>query len=157
MYNLTQTTGNQSSQGRTCPTTTSLDKPGCVDTLVQQVLALCPAPTQEAICEQAEDFSAGVLEGAGQRACTVPTSATNRVSVSSSTSLFYHRHHNVEMFLPAGSSTFIPPPRTGRDFPCRFVKRHSVFSLIPPRSLSLVRGKGKPILPFWEQKEDKDR
>ena len=41
MYNLTQTTENQSSQGRVCPTTTSQGQvPGDVDTLVLQVFAL---------------------------------------------------------------------------------------------------------------------
>jgi len=61
MYNLTQTTENQSSQGRVGPTTTSLDKPGDVDTLVLQVSALLPAPTQEASVEQAKHFSAVYL------------------------------------------------------------------------------------------------
>jgi hypothetical protein len=61
MYNLTQTTENQISQGRVDPTTPSLDKPGDVDTLVLQVCALLPAPTQEANVEQAKHFSAAYL------------------------------------------------------------------------------------------------
>ncbi len=61
MYNLTQTTENHSSQGRVGPTTTSLDKPGDVDTLVLQVCALDPAPTQEASVEQAKHFCAVYL------------------------------------------------------------------------------------------------
>ncbi|BCL80533.1 hypothetical protein ccbrp13_29980 [Ktedonobacteria bacterium brp13] len=42
-------------------------------------LCLDPAPTQEAIGEQTKYSNAVSLEGAGQRACTVPTSATKTV------------------------------------------------------------------------------
>lgn len=37
--------------------------PGCVDTLVQQVFAFCPAPTQEAMVSHTEYFSAAYSGG----------------------------------------------------------------------------------------------
>ncbi len=55
------------------------------------------------------------LEGAGQRACTVPTSATT---------LYRQYSTNVQQaqdFRPSGSGAFIPSRERRRDFPRRFV------------------------------------
>jgi len=78
---LTQTTENQNSQGRIGPTTTSWTSQlrRYVDATSHR---LCRAPTHEACKRRAtDDFSTAFLEGVGQRACTVPTSATTLLSV----------------------------------------------------------------------------
>jgi len=92
-----------------------------VDTLVLQVIALGHAPTREATyLDVARPWSAFV-EGAGQRACTVPTSA----------STLYRQYSThvplAQDFLPAGSGAFIPSRERRRDFPRRFVKRGDLF------------------------------
>ena len=86
-----------------------------VDTLALQVIACLRAPTHEAkVLDVAHPLSAFV-EGAGQRACTVPTSATT---------LYRQYSTNVQQvqdFRPSGSGAFIPSRERRRDFPRRFV------------------------------------
>ncbi len=74
MYNLTQTT-----LGRVCPTTTSASCETYVDTLVLQVIASLVRQHTRQLSEHRTLRCRVSLEGAGQRACTVPTSATNTV------------------------------------------------------------------------------
>ncbi len=87
-----------------------------VDTLVLQVIAFGRAPTHEAKYLGFSSLLSAFVEGAGQRACTVPTSATTLYMQSSTT------RTKMQEFLPAGSGTFIPSRERRRDFPCRFVK-----------------------------------
>ncbi len=87
-----------------------------VDTLVLQVIAYGRAPTHEAKILDVAHPLAAFVEGAGQRACTVPTSAST---------LYRQYSTNVQQvqdFLPAGSGAFIPSRERRRDFPRRFVK-----------------------------------
>ncbi|HET8853191.1 MAG TPA: hypothetical protein VFN02_11750, partial [Ktedonobacteraceae bacterium] len=79
IYNLTQTTENQSSQGRVGPTTTSLDKPGDVDTLVLQVSALTLRQHRRRLSSKRNTSVPCIFGGAGQWACTIPASTTNTV------------------------------------------------------------------------------
>jgi hypothetical protein len=95
MHTLTRTTENQSSQARVrgyyyvpsnalrCGSLSRILplRGRFVDTLVSQVLAWYRAPTHEAT-SRAHHITLHCrvsLEGAGQRACTVPTSTTNTV------------------------------------------------------------------------------
>jgi len=93
MYNLTMTTKNRSSQARVrgdyyVPSLTighgslfrALPLRGqFVDTLVLQVIACLRALTHEAkVFRLVKPFHSVLLGGAGQRACTVPASATQR-------------------------------------------------------------------------------
>jgi hypothetical protein len=99
MYNLTQTTGNQSSQGRVGPPTTSV-----LASLRRYVgatsLRLDHAPTREAKRAIQKTSVQRCVEGAGQRACTVPTSATTAVICLRSTELFYHTARKTETQPP---------------------------------------------------------
>ncbi len=125
MYNLTQTTGNQRSQGRACPPTTSLDKPGDVDTLVLQVSALILHQHRRRMSSKRNTSVPCIFGGAGQRACTVPTSTTNTVIRISSRELFYHTHRKTETQPPLPqlrNGAFIPSHEWRRDFPRRYVK-----------------------------------
>jgi len=78
VYNLTQTTENDRSQGRICPPTTSTRK---------SLRRYVGATSHRWIVRQhtRRNEHCGTLqcrvslEGAGQRACTVPTSTTNTV------------------------------------------------------------------------------
>lgn len=57
-------------------------------------------------------------EGAGQRACTVPTSTPTTVIRISSTFLFYHKAGKVESYPPLPqlrNGTFIPSREQRRD------------------------------------------
>jgi hypothetical protein len=120
MYNLTQTTENQSSRGRVCPTTTSLDKPGYVDTLVQQVSCLDRAPTHEATVSKRNTSLPCSCEGAGQRACTVPTSTPTTVIRISSSDIFSHRGEKTEMCSRVADLTI---PWNGTGLLARSVKK----------------------------------
>src|SRR5439155_15183164 len=82
-----------------------------VDTLVLQVIACLRAPTHEAkVFRLVKPLLSVFLGGAGQRACTVPASATQRFVCS------------IAQNEQERNGTFIPSRERRRDFPCRFVK-----------------------------------
>jgi hypothetical protein len=62
-----------------------------------------------------------IFGGAGQRACTVPTSTPNTVIRISSGALFYHRSRKVEM-RTLRVPHFHPAPWNGGDFPLQSLK-----------------------------------
>ena len=82
-----------------------------VDTLVLQVIACLRAPTHEAKYLDVSRPVSAFVEGAGQRACTVPTSTTT-LSTQYSTV-----RTKDQAPLPAGSGAFIPSRERRRDFP----------------------------------------
>ena len=122
MDNHTQTTENRSSQGRVCPTTTSLNESGDVDTLVQQVYALFLRQHRRQLVSKRNTSVPCTCERCRPtglyRTCEQPTTVL-RVS---STQLFSHRGAKAELVLPDGSGAFIPSRERRRDFPHRFVK-----------------------------------
>ncbi len=92
-----------------------------VDTLVLQAIAFDHAPTHEAKYLGFSSPLSVFVEGAGQRACTVPTSTTT---------LYMQYSTNVQqaqdLRLRPCSGAFIPSRERRRDFPRRFVKIESV-------------------------------
>ncbi len=89
-------------------------------------LHLIPAPTQEVSMSKRNTPMPCSCEGAGQRACTVPTSTPTTVIRISSTYLFYHMAREAQIPLPKpqiSNGAFIPSPQGRRDFPRRFVKK----------------------------------
>ncbi len=110
-----------------------------VDTLVLQVYALLHAPTREAKGAIQNTSMPRILEGAGQRACTVPTSTTNAVICLHSPDLFYHTHRKTETQPPLPqirNDAFIPSHEWRRDFPRRLVKLKPFQGLPVPQTAS---------------------
>ena len=112
MYNLTQTTEHRNAQGRACPTTTSVRENLC-RYVGATSLRLGHAPTHEASVSKRNTSVPCIFGGAGQRACTVPTSTPNTVIRISSRELFYHtarKNGNSAALAPNKERRFHPNP-----------------------------------------------
>ena len=115
-HNLTQTTQVQARYP--LPVARVLPLRGqFVDTLVLQVIAYARAPTHEAKFLDGAHPLAAFVEGAGQRACTVPTSASTLYMQYSTI------RTKIQEFLPARSGAFLPSREWRRDYPRHFVKK----------------------------------
>ena len=128
MYNLTQTTGNQRSQGRVCPTTTSLDMPGCVDTLALQVYAFFLHQHRRRLASKRntsvpvywKEQANGLVPYLRARPTGYPQKLYRTILSQGQKS---GNPSTLPLFpLPqTRNGTFIPSHEWRRDFPCRFV------------------------------------
>ncbi len=119
MYNLTQTTGNQSSQGRVCPTTTSV-----LANLRRYVgatsLRLDHAPTREAK-RALQNTSVPCLSGRSRPTGLYRTYERNQHGYLF-VALLYYSITKSSTLAQIRNGAFIPSQEWRRDFPRRIVK-----------------------------------
>ncbi len=116
MYNLTQTTENQSSQGLV---------PGDVDTLVLQVFALFLRQHRRQLVSKRNTSVPCACERCRPTGLYRTYEQPTTVIRISSRELFYHTHRKTETQPPLPqirNGAFIPSRERRRDFPRRFVK-----------------------------------